>query len=593
MTSTYSISDSSNSTETTIQVCQSSTCRSKGSEAVLVEIEELANLICIDDPNNDGNHEVEVEPIGCLGYCSQGPAIAVQEISMSSKAAAASNRRKKKKKTRTTIHVRINTFEKSAQVIKEASGIQDKELNNHLRNLPYETERRLSNTRKRRAREYAVSNYQWNRALQYCLDAYSQNSNQQDRDEDLKQELESILGLAGYHPRNRAILNNVKVHLPMPETIDSYVPWTLNAVHVVSSHSAIFKLSTTNMSRGTPHPRGRGRMASPITWHVTMLGEVGTENNDEGPLPWIERDYTPISGALEWERGKVEILIKIYNMGKLTSWLRRSRCAMIGGEDENENENDHGNDEHKNPDWDTNNDAPVSSAEIARKPQTIWLSKPIKTLSMPNLVPDQGDGFKPSSVLLLLAGTGIVALSQILAHRDPYRMLGIPTPKSKQLQCPIDLIVSCREDDLLLMKEIRDWCEEGKSTAMEMLTVNPTRRSRVKFKGLRNCTILITPGSSCVEGGKEENNKLPFPDYKRHGGDEADALLKELEENDVCTVRWHRMNKHLVAESMERMVEHQPCRVVVSGPDAFNQSARELLDECSFPTSTQLTVLSA
>jgi glutamate synthase (NADPH/NADH) large chain len=32
-----------------------------------------------------------------------------------------------------------------------------------------------------------------------------------------------------------------------------------------------------------------------------MLAEIGP--NSEGPLPWIERDYTPISSAKEWETG--------------------------------------------------------------------------------------------------------------------------------------------------------------------------------------------------------------------------------------------------------------------------------------------------
>ena len=38
--------------------------------------------------------------------------------------------------------------------------------------------------------------------------------------------------------------------------------------------------------------------------------------NDEGPLPWIERDYTPVSSAKEWEVGRCEILIKVYPQGR-------------------------------------------------------------------------------------------------------------------------------------------------------------------------------------------------------------------------------------------------------------------------------------
>ena len=54
-----------------------------------------------------------------------------------------------------------------------------------------------------------------------------------------------------------------------------------------------------------------------------MLAEVGS--NAEGPLPWIERDYTPISTAHDWERGLCDILIKVYLQpaGKATEWLHR------------------------------------------------------------------------------------------------------------------------------------------------------------------------------------------------------------------------------------------------------------------------------
>ena len=49
-----------------VHVCLSSTCRSRGSEAVLAEIEELA-----------AGAPCGVEASGCLGYCRRGPAAAV------------------------------------------------------------------------------------------------------------------------------------------------------------------------------------------------------------------------------------------------------------------------------------------------------------------------------------------------------------------------------------------------------------------------------------------------------------------------------------------------------------------------------------
>ena len=70
-------------------------------------------------------------------------------------------------------------------------------------------------------------------------------------------------------------------------------------------------------------------MPEPITWHTTLLAEVGA--NAEGPLPWVERDYTPISTAKQWEQGRVEILIKIYPGGAATPWLRREMGAGSEG----------------------------------------------------------------------------------------------------------------------------------------------------------------------------------------------------------------------------------------------------------------------
>jgi hypothetical protein len=80
-----------------------------------------------------------------------------------------------------------------------------------------------------------------------------------------------------------------------------YVRWTLENVTPVSKHSALYSFKTSDRKRGTPHIRGRGVRPEPKTWHTTLLAEIGP--NSEGPLPWIERDYTPISSAPEWETG--------------------------------------------------------------------------------------------------------------------------------------------------------------------------------------------------------------------------------------------------------------------------------------------------
>ncbi|KAL9187546.1 hypothetical protein ACHAXT_001649, partial [Thalassiosira profunda] len=480
-----------------IYVCQSGTCRSKGSDAALIEIEELAGLV---------ENECRVERSGCLGYCRQGPAVEV--VNLRSKSSF--------------VHVKVNTFRKSAAVVEDATGEAPP-----IKNLPPETESRLADIRAAKRREFFVATYQWNKALSGLTESSVRQAG-------LRRSIDDVLKKAGYPGKLRDVLDPSH-HLEMPASIERYVQWTLKEVTAVSQHSAVFRFETRDLKRGTPHPRGRARLADPITWHVTMLGEVGA--NDEGPLPWIERDYTPISSALEWERGRVDILVKIYNDGALTRWLHeRARGLLLGGE--------------------------------AR----VWLSRPVRTLSVPSLIADDDDGSRPKGVLLLLAGTGIVALPQILAHREPHRLLGIPVPKYKQIQCPVDLIHSCREDDILLLPEIKQFCGEG------MMRPHP------KFRGLRNYTLLLTK-----EKRREDEAASP-PFAKVFNEDDAPSHGVVLKDVPNAQARYSRLDKRLVADAVRRL--DRPFRVVVSGPDSFNSAAREFLDDCGVE-SKQVTILSA
>lgn len=477
-----------------IYVCQSGTCRSRGSDAALVEIEELAKLV----------GDCDVGSTGCLGYCRRGPAVMVAHG----------------KKRR--YHVRVNTLEKSADVVRHATG-RDPPVDN----LPPATEARLDVIRTTKQREYFVATYQWNKALAGLSEESMRQAN-------VRRSVEDVLRRAGYpDARPRDLLVPSSSPLAMPASIENYVPWNLDSVKIVSGHSAIFSFSTKDLKRGTPHPRGRARMAEPVTWHVTMLGEVGP--NGEGPLPWIERDYTPISSALEWERGRCDILAKIYNDGLVTKWLQwRGNEGGDGG-------------------------------------TRIWLSKPLRTLSVPALITDDDDGFRPRSVLLLLAGTGIVALPQILAHREPHRFLGVSTPRYKQLHCPIDLVHSCREDDVLLLPEIKQYCLDG---------LQPHPRNR----GLRNYTLLLTE----ERNGEGERGGPPYREYASENRTvDCCDFLKDVSN---ATVQKSRLNGRIVEDAVAKWV--YPCRVIVSGPDAFNNAAREYLEECGVE-SKSITILSA
>ena len=332
---------------------------------------------------------------------------------------------------------------------------------------------------------------------------------------ELTEELKSLYAQAGFP-------HGVK-STAMPSKIANYSQWSLESVEPVTKQSAIFHFTSSDLARGTPHPRGRGKSPEAITWHTTLLAEVGL--NAEGPLPWIERDYTPISSAKDWEKGKCDILIKIYADGAATSWLHKTHETRV------------------------------------------WLSKPVKTLSMPWLVPDgSAPNFRPSSVLMLLAGTGVVVLPQVLAHRDPINKLGISTPGKDQLKVPIDVIYSCREDDVLLLPQIAKWCHEYGET------------ENTESKGIRHFTLLLTRANSDTK---------PYPSTQRGNGEEAALQLQELCNTHILH---ERLNTNLVVSALQCCA--QPCRVLVSGPASYNEATRSMLTGL-VEVDEQVTVLSA
>ncbi|KAH8092331.1 hypothetical protein JL720_5300 [Aureococcus anophagefferens] len=258
-----------------------------------------------------------------------------------------------------------------------------------------------------------------------------------------------------------------------PSAIAGYTRWTLEEVDAVSRHSAIFSFRSKDLKRGTPHPRGRGRQPVPITWHTTLLAFVGA--NGEGPLPWVERDYTPVSTARDWERGTVDLLVKCYADGLATSWLK---AVPVGAE--------------------------------------VWLEarEDVKTLDVPALVADGGRAFRPAS---------------------------ISTPKRDQLKVPVDVVLSCREDDPLLVEDVAAWCAEEGDAA-----------------GLRRATVGDARGAG--------------PPQFNAAAKAADAVLAASPNAAVVRAR---LDGALLREAYARMP--RPCRVVVSGPDGFNAACRSAL----------------
>ena len=215
-----------------IYVCQSGTCQSKGSAATLVEIEELAKLV---------DTECQVQRSSCLGLCRQGPAVEVIQTKSSSR-----------RITKRRYHVKINTIQKSASVIEDATGetlpVED--------DLPEETKARLADVRAAKQREYFMKTYQWNKALAGLTVSFESSNMTHLR------AIRDLLGRAGYPDLNPSdiIMEDPPLHLTtMPSSIDGYVKWKLTSVNITTHHTAIFHFETNDPKRGTPHPRGRAR----------------------------------------------------------------------------------------------------------------------------------------------------------------------------------------------------------------------------------------------------------------------------------------------------------------------------------------------
>ena len=276
---------------TEIYVCHAGSCLRQGAESVLLEIEELAGAV---------GAPCTVEQSGCLGLCNRAPNAVVVKRRRGIQATP---------KDIVKSHTRISSTEISAAVVKTATG-KDPPLDD-----PGVLER-LSDVRAMRVREHAASIYRWNVALEAISKQIADHCA-------AKGEPSSELVCASMALWAKAGFPEGVPGAEMPASIDNYSQWSLAGVTQVSQHSAIFHFESKDRRRGTPHPRGGGRSPPrPITWHTTMLAEVGS--NSEGPLPWIERDYTPISSAKEWEIGKCDLLVKVYPEGAATSWLHRA-----------------------------------------------------------------------------------------------------------------------------------------------------------------------------------------------------------------------------------------------------------------------------
>lgn len=187
---------------------------------------------------------------------------------------------------------------------------------------------------------------------------------------------------------------------------------------------------------------------------------------------------------------------------------------------------------------------------------TIWLSRPMKTLHVPSLSSD--DKYinrKHASVLLLVAGTGVVAVPQVLHHANAGTYFG--GRGGPPITQPISVIYSCRVDDALLIPELVSLCREG---------------------SLARCTVLLTAS---------QTTKAPFPDAPDVNVEAAVAGV----DNAVC-LKDTRLSVDLLQAQLCMM--RKPMRIVVSGPEGFNAACKSMLKQVDGDLGADaVTILSA
>ena len=130
------------------------------------------------------------------------------------------------------------------------------------------------------------------------------------------------------------------------------------------------------------------------------------------------------------------------------------------------------------------------------------------------------------------------------------------------MQVPVDVLLSCREDDVLLLPQIAQWCRDA---------------AKGEASGVRQFTLLLTPANK---------GEPIFPEASVGDATEAEGALQGLPNARIVR---SQMSESILMEATARMP--RPCRIVVSGPGGFNTAARRMLADLVDEES--VTVLSA
>ena len=201
-----------------------------------------------------------------------------------------------------------------------------------------------------------------------------------------------------------------------PPVPTGYERWQVLSMEPLSSWSFTITAQAPPLSVFRTAATRRERVHTSL-WHVIALAELLRPM--EGPLPLLEREYTPISSAEDWALGRVTLLVRLYPGATVTPWLARLATEL-----------------------------PNTRAGAG----TLLLGNPLST------VPDDDQASNaaakvPGPVLIACGGTGItVALQLITCRRHAW---------SGQ---PCSVIYSCRSDDVLLLPQLES-AAAGRSAA--------------------------------------------------------------------------------------------------------------------------------
>jgi len=232
---------------------------------------------------------------------------------------------------------------------------------------------------------------------------------------------------------------NVPRSRNVPET-DRYIRWHLKAVTVVSNWSAIYHCGTSD--------GGRGKAPGHSSWHVTLFAKT----------PDVERDYTPVSTAEEWDKGCCSLLIKIYPGGKATSWLH---TLPVGSE--------------------------------------LLLSPPKPTLVLP--CPPGPKAAFCQSILLVAGGTGIAPAWQIL---DACRA-------GDMRNSAVTLLYSCRKDDVLMAEPLKQIAEANPKSRLTLTLTEPSYGPEAPFPDFASHQDILTGERLILREGRIDR---PFLEHE-------------------------------------------------------------------------------